>query len=89
MSGQYWQWSAESKTAVFAIASFAPAAVNVSLVVDWAALGLDPAATSLQAPAIAGYQPAHQFAGLGAEVEVEVAPSRGWLIVAKRLPSLV
>ena len=79
-------WSSATKTAVFAIASFAPSVVNVSLHVDWGALGLDPAAVSLEAPAIAGYQPQHHFSTL--DEQVEVVPAQGWLIVAQHAPPL-
>ena len=63
---------------LLAVASWAPQAAAVRLEIDWKALGLDPAAATLRAPAIEGFQKAATFKP-GDEIPVE--PKRGWLIV--------
>ena len=65
-------------TAMFAIASFATTAVNVSLSIDWARLGILEAASVLSAPAVAGFQEARIFEP---DEAVTVVPSQGWLLV--------
>ena len=67
-----------NKTLV-ALASWAPATVSASLVIDWAALGLDAArVTTVVQPAIAGFQPAASYT-LGSPIAVE--PKKGALLV--------
>ena len=63
---------------MFAIASFATTAVNVSLSIDWARLGILEAASVLSAPAVAGFQEARIFEP---DEAVTVVPSQGWLLV--------
>jgi hypothetical protein len=63
---------------MIALASWAKDPVKVRLAVNWAALGLDPANTSLEAPAIADFQPAMTRAPGD---EIEIAPGKGFLLV--------
>ena len=48
-----------------ALASWAKAAVDVRLAIDWKALGLDPAKVRITAPAIAGFQEERSFDAAG------------------------
>ena len=64
--------------AMFAIASFAPSAVNVTLSIDWERLGFEEAASVLSAPAVAGFQAARVFQP---NDKVTVLPSQGILLV--------
>lgn len=68
---------------LIALASWAPAKTSVKLAVDWKALGLDPAKTTINAPAIDGYQDEATFAADG---EIPVEPGRGWLLIAEETP---
>jgi len=61
-----------------ALASWAPAPVNVTLDVDWARLGLDPARVTITAPPVERFQEAASFRPGQA---IPVAPGRGWLLV--------
>lgn len=61
-----------------ALASWAPDTSHVKLRIDWRALGLTPGKVRLVAPAVAGFQPAAEFAP-GAAIPVE--PGKGWLLV--------
>jgi hypothetical protein len=72
----------KGKTLV-ALASWATERVNVTLTVDWNALGLDPQKTTLWAPASAGFQEERVFAVAGA---VPVDPGKGWLLIADEIP---
>ncbi len=67
----------EGRTLV-ALASWAPEPAQVSLAVDWGALGLDAARVRIRAPAIRDFQEGAQFA-VGEPIEVR--PGRGWLLV--------
>ena len=67
------------KTAI-ALASWAPQATTVKLVVDWKALGLDPAKARLTAPEIKGFQEAALFAPGDA---IPIALGKGWLLIAE------
>lgn len=69
-----------SGKSLIAIASWARDTARVRLQVDWKALGLDPARVRLRAPAIAGFQPAAEFAASG---EIPVEPKKGWMLVAE------
>lgn len=64
---------------LIALASWAPAPVDVRLQIDWGALGLAPG--PLAAPAVDDFQPARTFAPGEA---IPVDPGRGWLLVAGR-----
>lgn len=70
----------DGKTMV-ALASWAKEPVNVTLSIDWLALGLDPAKTTITAPAIEGFQPAKTLK-VGEAVTIE--PGKGWLLVLSR-----
>lgn len=67
----------EGKTMV-AVASWAKARVDVSLTVDWQALGLDPAKARVTAPAIAGFQDGRTF-DPAKPIPIEVG--KGWVLV--------
>ena len=62
---------------MIALASWAPAAVETRLAIDWRALGIDPAKAVLHAPGSKGFQHARQWQP-GDPITVE--PGRGWLI---------
>ncbi|MGD0483226.1 MAG: glycoside hydrolase domain-containing protein [Gemmatimonadales bacterium] len=64
--------------AMIALASWARDTVDVQLTVDWRALGLDSARTTITAPAIASFQPAATFRP---GEPIRVAPGKGWLLV--------
>ena len=66
--------------AMVAVASWAPTDVNVTLTIDWRALGIDPARAIVEAPAIDEFQPARRFA---ASETIPVAPGKGWLLVVR------
>jgi hypothetical protein len=63
---------------LIALASWAPATNDVHLIIDWKALGLDPAKALLHAPASANFQPARQWKPTEA---IPVEPYRGWLLM--------
>ena len=60
-----------------AIASWAKDTVTTQLVINWKALGLDPAHVRISAPEIPGFQPARTFKVGEA---IPIAPGRGWLL---------
>ncbi|MFC1545629.1 glycoside hydrolase domain-containing protein [Gemmatimonadota bacterium] len=70
-------WIADGR-AMVSIASWADRPVDVSLDIDWEALGLDPGRTRVSAPAIDGFQEAAVFAHSGT---IPVEPGRGWLLI--------
>ena len=63
-----------------ALASWAKEPVDVTLAIDWAALGLDPASAAITAPAIENFQPARTFAAGDA---IPVEPGKGWLLTIR------
>jgi hypothetical protein len=65
--------------ALIALASWAPEPAECRLAIDWRALGLDPSAARLRAPAIPDFQAARDFAP---GEPIPVAPGRGWLLEA-------
>jgi hypothetical protein len=67
-------------SALVAIASWAADDVNIKLLIDWKALGIDPAKATITAPAIKNFQPAANFKD-GDEIKVE--KGKGWLLVIK------
>jgi hypothetical protein len=69
----------EGKPSVLiALASWAKEPVDVRLVIDWRAIGLDPRKATLQAPDIEKFQPAGEFKP-GEAIRVE--PGKGWLLL--------
>lgn len=68
---------AKTGTALVALASWADQDVDVTLAIDWAALGIDPGRATIVAAPIAGVQPAQTFAP-GATIRV--ARGKGWLL---------
>jgi Family of unknown function (DUF6067) len=67
-----------------ALASWAKERVDVKLAIDWAALGLDPGAATITAPAIEIFQEAKTFA---ADDVIPVEPGKGWLLILLRPPA--
>jgi hypothetical protein len=67
-------------TTLVSIASWAKDPVSVSLQLDWARLGLDPARVTVTAPAIEKFQDERTFK-LGEPIPIE--PGKGWLLVIK------
>jgi len=65
---------------MIALASWATEAVDLRLVIDWKALGLDPAQARITAPGIDGFQDARTF---GADEAIPVQPGKGWLLVVQ------
>ncbi len=70
-------WIAEGRTMV-SIASWADTPVEVSLDIDWEALGLDPEQVIISAPAIENFQDSGIFGPFEA---IPVEPGRGWLLI--------
>jgi hypothetical protein len=68
------------RAALVSIASWAASPVEVTLSIDWAALGLDPAKVSIEAPAVDDFQPGRRFS-VGEPVPVE--PKKGWLLILR------
>ncbi len=64
--------------AMIALASWAGEAVDITFAIDWKALGLDPKAAVLTAPAIENFQPAAAF---NPDDPIRVEPGKGWLLV--------
>jgi hypothetical protein len=64
---------------LLSVASWATNTVKLRLQVEAAALGLEPARTTLYAPPIQGFQPEAQFRLTD---EIPVSPGRGWLLLA-------
>jgi hypothetical protein len=60
-----------------AIASWVASATDVQLSIDWKALGLDPAKAILNAPEMAGLQPAQTFK---VDEAIMVPANKGWLL---------
>ena len=69
--------------AFIALGSWTKEEAEVSLTVDWKALGLDPAKASFYAPAIAGMQTEHLWKP---GEPIPVAPRRGWFLVVDETP---
>jgi hypothetical protein len=66
--------------ALVALASWADGDVDARLAIDWGALGLDPARTTIEAPEVRAFQPARRFT---AGEAVPVARGQGWLLVLR------
>jgi len=65
---------------LIAIASWAPTEVNVKLLVDWKALGLNPDKVKLVAQPIERFQPEAIFSP---DDSIPVAPTKGWLLITE------
>jgi len=65
---------------LISIASWAPTSVNVRLMIDWKALGLNPDKVKLIAPPIERFQPEAIFSP-GDSIPVE--PGKGWILITK------
>ncbi|HWA40720.1 MAG TPA: glycoside hydrolase domain-containing protein, partial [Gemmatimonadales bacterium] len=65
---------------MIAVASWATDTAEVRLRIDWRALGLDPARTSIWAPAIDRFQEARTFR-IGEAIPV--APGKGWVLIVE------
>jgi hypothetical protein len=70
----------KDKTALIAIASWAKDDVNIKLVIDWKALGIDPAKATIAAPEVKNFQHAATFLP-GQDIPVE--RGKGWLLIVK------
>jgi hypothetical protein len=68
------------KRALVALASWAADRADVALAIDWAALDLDPARVTIEAPVVEGLQQARTLR-VGETIPVE--PGRGWLLVLR------
>jgi Family of unknown function (DUF6067) len=66
--------------ALVALASWAPQDTTVTLAIDWASLGIDPAHAKIEAPGIKNFQPARHFAPGDA---IPVEKGKGWLLIIK------
>jgi hypothetical protein len=69
---------AKPTKALVALASWEKEAVDVTLSVDWRALGIDRSRARITAPPIAGFQDRASFSP---EAPIHVEPGRGWLLV--------
>ncbi len=62
------------------IASWAKDDVNIKLIIDWKALGIEPTKATITAPEIKNFQSKASFKD-GDEIKVE--KGKGWLLVIK------
>ena len=65
---------------LIALASWAPDQTDVTLHVDWKALGIKPGKAKLVAPAVEGFQKAAEFKPGDA---IPVEPGKGWLLIVE------
>jgi hypothetical protein len=63
--------------ALVAIASWAPASVDINLVIDWKRLGISPDKARISAPAIQDFQEEKTFSSAQ---PISVVPGKGWLL---------
>ena len=70
----------KDKKVLVAIASWAKTDTNVKLLINWKALGINPATAKITAPEIKNFQPAHKFKPADA---IPVQKGKGWLLVIK------
>ena len=70
----------EGRTMV-AVASWAKDTVDVSLAIDWTALGLDPAKATITAPAPS--RSSSRSATFAAGEAIPIEPGKGWLLVIR------
>lgn len=75
-----------AKKTLVAVASWAIGPRNVTLDIDWAAVGMQPMAPkNVTAPAIVGFQAAAQFGVVTTEMPaILVQPSKGWLLIIQQ-----
>jgi hypothetical protein len=66
--------------ALVALASWSEGDSDVRLTIDWRALGLDPARTTIVAPEVQAFQPARRFT---AGETIRVPRGKGWLLVLR------
>jgi hypothetical protein len=66
--------------AMISIASWAADDTKVKLIIDWKALGIDPAKSTITAAEITNFQPAAKFA---INDEIQVAKGKGWLLIVQ------
>ena len=74
-------WSKYGSHAVVAVATWCASPTNVSLVVDWTALGLDEATAVASLPAITGVQTAVPKLPNGAAGPFTIPPDGGLLML--------
>lgn len=67
----------QQNKALVSLASWAETDVDVTLNIDWAKLGINPATAKIHAPLIASFQPAMQYEA-GKTIHVE--KGKGWLL---------
>jgi len=72
----------EGKTLV-AVASWAEEAVEVTLAIDWEALGLDPDSAVMDAPAVQDFQEVRRFQP---QDTIPMTPGKGWLLIIHENP---
>jgi hypothetical protein len=65
---------------MIALANWATGAADVTLTIDWRALGLDPANVRITAPEIAGFQEGRTFRVAD---RIPLEPGKGWLLVVQ------
>ena len=65
---------------MIALANWAKGAADVTLTIDWKALGLDPANVRITAPEIAGFQEGRTFRVAD---RIPLEPGKGWLLVVQ------
>ena len=70
----------KDKAVLVSIASWAKDDVNIKLLIDWKALGIDPAKARITAPEVKNFQPATSFKD-GQDIPVQSA--KGWLIIIR------
>jgi hypothetical protein len=63
---------------LIALASWDPKPADVKLIIDWEALGLDPANSALSASSAKGFQSERKF---GVTDRIPIEPGKGWLLV--------
>jgi len=66
--------------ALIALASWSPTPLEVQLLIDWGALGIDARRAKIVAPAVKDFQDAATFA---VGDRIPVAPAKGWLLVVQ------
>ena len=66
--------------ALISVASWAPEDTTVTLNIDWQKLGIDPAHATIEAPAIANFQPARKFA---LDEPIPVEKGKGWILIIR------
>ncbi|WP_259066876.1 glycoside hydrolase domain-containing protein [Mucilaginibacter sp. X4EP1] len=70
----------KDKAVLVSIASWVKTDVNVKLLIDWKALGIDPAKATIIAPEVKNFQPTASFKD-GEDIPVQTG--KGWLIIIK------